>query len=72
MDPREKALVLRSIEAWRTASRFLEDERRERLRSMTDDDVRKAAIDLLTLPYADLPERGSGLIEQQRLFQRLR
>ena len=72
MDSHEKDLLHRRVESWRAASRFLDEERRARLRAMTDEDVRRAAVEVLTLPLAGLPERGSGLVEQQRLFQRLR
>jgi hypothetical protein len=69
MDSRESDLLRRWVDAWRSASRFLEEERRERLRAMTDDDMRKAIVDLLSVPTTDLPERECGLIEQQRLFK---
>ena len=72
MDERERNLVLRAIQTWRVADELLDEERRKRLRAMTDDDVRLAVVDLLSLPYPDLPERGSGLVEQQRAFRRAR
>ena len=72
MDETEKALVRRVIQTWRVAGPLLEEERRQRLRVMTDDDVRAAVVDLLSVPYPDLPERGSGLVEQQRAFRRAR
>ncbi len=72
MDESERDNIRRAIETWRNAAGPLEQERRDRLRAMTDDDVRIAVLDLLSLPYPDLPERGSGLVEQQRLFRRAR
>ncbi len=72
MDECERDKIRRAIETWRNAAGPLEKERRDRLRAMTDDDVRIAVVDLLSLPYPDLPERGSGLVEQQRLFRRIR
>jgi hypothetical protein len=72
MDETEKALVRRVVATWRVAGELLDEERRARLRAMTDDDVRMAVVDLLSVPYPDLPERGSGLVEQQRAFRRAR
>jgi len=39
---------------------------------MTDEDVRKAVVALLSIPDPDLPERGSGLVVQQKAFRRAR
>ena len=58
MDEAEKALVRRVIEMWRVVGPLLEEERRQRL---TDDDVRMAVVDLLSLRCPDPPEPGSGL-----------
>jgi hypothetical protein len=71
MDESERNAIRRTIETWRAAEEPLEQERRNRLRAMTDDDVRMAVLDLLSIPNPDLPERGSGLVEQQRAFRRL-
>lgn len=69
----EKALILRWIETWKRAGPKLEAIRRRELRALTDEEARAAAADLLSLPLAaDLPERDSGLVEQQRWFMRLR
>jgi hypothetical protein len=70
----EKALILRWIETWKRAGPELEAIRRRELASMTDEDARAAAADLLSMPLSpDLPERrDSGLVEQQRWFMRLR
>jgi hypothetical protein len=48
--------------------------RSRELAAMTDDDTRRAIADLFTdAPMPDLPPRTtSGLVEQQRLFARLR
>jgi hypothetical protein len=69
----EKALILRWIETWKRAGPELEAIRRRELEALTDDEARAAAADLLSMPLsADLPERDSGLVEQQRWFMRLR
>lgn len=72
VDESEKALMLRKVQSWRTASALLQRERWDRLRAMTDDECREAVVALLSLPYPDLPERGSGLVEQQKVFRRAR
>ena len=72
MDDRERNDIQRRVEAWRAAGEFLQEERWARLRAMTDEDTRRAVVDLLSLPYPDLPDRGSGLVEQQRAFRRIR
>ena len=72
MDRREKDTGREFVERWRRVGPLLEEERYERLRAMTDDDVRAAIADVLSLPYPDLPERGSGLVEQQRILRRAR
>lgn len=70
MEKSEKEAVLRTIDTWRRASKALEAVQDNELRSMTDDDVRIAVVDLLSIPYPDLPDSGSGLVEQQRIFHR--
>ena len=72
MNDREKNAILRRIEAWRVASKVLDEERRARLRSMTDDECRRIIADIFSLPLPPRRERQSGLVEQQRLFQKLR
>ena len=72
MDESERNGIRRAIDTWRVAEKLLESERLDRLRGMTDADVQAAVVDLLSLPYPDLPERGSGLVEQQRAFRRAR
>ena len=59
---------------WDKAALSLEVVRLRELQAMTDDDVRRAVADLFSVPLpADLPPRlTSGLVEQQRLFARLR
>lgn len=51
-----------------------EAQRRRELRAMTEREAAIVADELLQmLPYlADEPDRGSGLVEQQRWFARLR
>lgn len=59
---------------WTAAGRALKDVRRRELQAMTDEDVRRAIADVFSVPAPqDLPPRtSSGLVEQQRLFARLR
>jgi hypothetical protein len=71
MDSNEREQILRHIDAWRVAGEFLERERRARLRAMTDEECRGIIADLLSLPLPALPDKVSGLVEQQRLFRRL-
>lgn len=72
MDESEKKQLLRRVETWRAAGDLLQRERWAHLRAMTDDDSRRAVAELLSLPYPELPERGSGLVEQQKVFRRVR
>jgi hypothetical protein len=71
MTPDEQEEIKRFFRRWSEASVVLDAERHARLRAMTDDECRAAIADLLSLPWPDMPERGSGLVEQQRLFRRL-
>ena len=72
MDDREKNDIQRYIDAWRVANEFLEEERRARLRNMTDDECRRIIAEICSLPVPPYGERESGLVEQQRLFKKLR
>ena len=64
----------RWAETWERAGRELARIRRRELEAMTDDDDRRAIADLFSMAVPDdLPPRTtSGLVEQQRLFARLR
>lgn len=64
----------RWAQTWSSAGDALNALRRQKLAEMTDDDVRRAIADLFSgTPIYDLPPRTtSGLVEQQRLFSRLR
>ena len=64
--------IRRHIVAWRTARAFLERERADRLRAMTDDECRAIIARIFGGPRPTATERSSGLIEQQRLFRKLR
>lgn len=64
--------VRRHLAAWRTAHEFLERERAQRLRAMTDDECRAIIARIFGGPRPPSRERSSGLIEQQRLFRKLR
>lgn len=67
------AELKRWAETWERAGRELARIRREELQRMTDEQARAAALDLLSMPIPEgLPERESGLVEQQRLFSKLR
>lgn len=63
----------RWAETWERAGRELTLIRRRELEHMTDEQAKSAALDLLTMPMPEgLPaRRGSGLVDQQRLFSRL-
>jgi len=58
------------VKRWARTGKALEAIRRRELETMSDEQAREAALDLLTMPLpADLPPRlGSGLVEQQRWF----
>ncbi|MGI9017957.1 MAG: hypothetical protein ACR2HR_12780 [Euzebya sp.] len=60
---------------WARAGAALKEIRKAELLALTDEDVLIAAEDLLSaldrLPKRQ-PRRSSGLVEQQRLFQRAR
>ena len=64
----------RWAQTWETAGEALDALRRRELAAMTDDDARRAIADLFAdAVMFDLPPRTtSGLVEQQRLFSRLR
>ena len=61
-------------DTWQRAGRELAQIQRHELASMTDEMARVAALDILNTPVpAGLPPRTtSGLVEQQRLFLKLR
>ncbi|HZT96548.1 MAG TPA: hypothetical protein VFB34_06890 [Chloroflexota bacterium] len=62
-----------TVARWRRAGEALETVRRKELRAMTDAEGLAAAEDLLDL-LRYLPKKAgeSGLVEQQRVFARLR
>jgi hypothetical protein len=62
-----------AVERWRRAGQALAEVRREELRGLTDAGALAAAEELLDL-LRFLPPRDdlSGLVEQQRIFARLR
>ncbi|MBI3068158.1 MAG: hypothetical protein HY323_15610 [Betaproteobacteria bacterium] len=64
----------RWAETWERAGRELALIRRRELERLTDEQAKAAALDLLDIPLPEgLPaRRGSGLVEQQRRFSRLR
>ena len=72
MDEKEQLRLW--VETWKRAGPELEAIRRRELREMTDQQASAAAADLLMFPLPhDMPLRpGSGLVEQQRRFARLR
>lgn len=72
MDPSDRSQILRKVQSWRTVNALLQRERWDRLRAMTEEECRETVVDLLSLQYPDLPERGSGLVEQQKAFHRVR
>ena len=60
------------VRIWDQAGPELEVIKRRELETMTDEQAREAAADLLTFPLpADLPPRlDSGLVEQQYWFSK--
>ncbi len=70
--PIDPAIGKRYLEAWSSASEFLEAEKTRRLRAMTDDEAREIMHAILAFPLpANRPERVCGLVEQQKWFQQL-
>ncbi len=67
------ALLREWVQNWAGVGKELEAIRRRELETMTDQQAREAALDLLSIPLpADLPPRlESGLVEQQRWFSKL-
>jgi hypothetical protein len=64
------------MQQWRSAAIALRDMKRQELRAMTDEQA-VAAFNALDMPPHDFPRApdrmdGSGLLEQQRLFQKAR
>lgn len=59
---------------WVRAGAELEALRRRELAAVTEQQARRAALDILSFPLPlDLPPRTeSGLVEQQRLFAKIR
>ncbi len=62
----------RWVRAWHIAGEYLATERAARLRAMADDDVREIIARVFSGPMPTRVERESGLIQQQRLFRRLK
>lgn len=61
------------VAAWAVAGEAMDRVRTRELAAMTEDEARQAVQELLSLlPVLALKEGGSGLVEQQRLFARLR
>ena len=62
----------RWVRAWNIAGAHLAGERANRLRAMADDDARKIIARIFSGPLPTRLERESGLIQQQRLFRKLK
>lgn len=66
----------RFVEGWKEAGAFLDQEKWDRLRAMTEEDAAREFETLRMHPRDGWmpPERmeSSGLIEQQRIFSRCR
>ena len=58
--------------AWKVAGVHLAGERAARLRAMTDEEARTIIARIFSGPQPPVVERDSGLLEQQRLFRKLR
>jgi hypothetical protein len=73
MDEAEKARVKEWVEAWRRAGPQLERMRREELRAFRYEDHVEAIEGLLDAAARQAePRPSSGLVEQQRWFQKVR
>jgi len=74
VDAQEREHVVEWISAWRSAGEILEAERRQRLRSMTPAERRRAIDTVLAVirlgGVGDTRATGSGLVEMQRLLAR--
>ncbi|MSQ48864.1 MAG: hypothetical protein EXR30_00565 [Betaproteobacteria bacterium] len=70
----DRETMRKLVRIWDQAGPELEAIRRRELEAMTDEQVREAALDLLTFPLpTDLPPRlSSGLVEQQYWFSKFR
>lgn len=66
------ALLREWVHRWADTGKELEAIRRRELETLTDEQAREAALDLLTMPLpVDMPPRlESGLVEQQRWFSK--
>lgn len=65
--------AIAAVKSWQRTGEALAGVRREELRQMTDGDALAAARDLLDLlRYLPARQELSGLVEQQRLFARVR
>lgn len=61
------------VAQWRAAAAVIEEERHARLRGLTDPAAAREAADLLGLVDALPRKQGDvGLVEQQRIFARVR
>ena len=61
------------VESWRRAGPALEKVKREELRNLSDDECRRQIQALFGTNFQSQNERPpSGLVEQQRIFQRAR
>lgn len=72
-DARDRQDAADAVRHWRATGKALEEVRRQELAALTDAEALVAAEQLLDL-LRILPPRtgGSGLVEQQKLFARLR
>jgi hypothetical protein len=69
----EKAQMRQWLENWRVAGPLLEEERWERLRTMTEDEAQLATRRVLELWQPDWPgDNGEGLLLLQRVVARAR
>ncbi len=60
------------VEVWREAMAVLETDRLQRLQSLSEQDAARQFTQLLQLPGPYPLRPTSGLVEQQRLLERLR
>ena len=72
-NPQEKAELRRWVDRWKVVGPLLEADRWARLQAGSEEDLRVQSLDLLRLWQPGVPgDDGEALLNQQRLFARLR
>ena len=64
--------MLQWVKQYKNAAIELERRRYDELRALTDEKALRMADAVLSIPVANRRRTSSGLVEQQRIFQRAR